>query len=111
MGSPSLPLDLEGRSQEKPVDDGIKRMHLLKSKSAPTLWEQCKMAPVAPFAGRLGGNQAFVIDRDASDEDSAKLLEEQPDAARGMTLRQQFDCRPLLSMGLWKAAGIEAMGE
>lgn len=63
----------------------------------------------APFAGRLGGNQAFILDRgNASD---VAVLQEAPDAAPGMTLAEQFDLRPFRSIGLWKAAALEGMGE
>jgi hypothetical protein len=62
----------------------------------------------APFAGRLGGNQAFIIDRD--DASSAVVLQDVPDASPGMTLAEQFDLGPLRSVRLWKAAVLEGMG-
>jgi len=62
-----------------------------------------------PFAGRLGGNQAFILDRD--DVSNAAILQDVPDAAPGMTLAEQFDLRPLRNIGLWKAAIMEGMGE
>jgi hypothetical protein len=62
-----------------------------------------------PFAGRLGGNQAFILDRD--DASNAAVLQDVPDAAPGMTLAEQFDLRPLRTIGLWKAAVMEGMGE
>lgn len=63
--------------------------------------------PIA-FIGRLGGNQAFVVDR--NDPRYTRELAKEPDAAPGMTLKQQFDMRPFLTMGLWKAAAIEGFG-
>jgi len=62
-----------------------------------------------PFIGRLGGNQAFILDRDNTS--NAAILQQAPDAAPGMTLAEQFDLRPFRSIGLWKAAAIEGMGE
>ena len=63
---------------------------------------------VTPFAGRLGGNQAFVVD--PNDESNQKLLREDPDAAAGMKLAQQFDLRQFRQLGLWKAAVTEGVG-
>ena len=62
----------------------------------------------APFAGRLGGNQTFIVDRD--DVSSAVVLQDVPDASPGMTLAEQFDLGPLRSIRLWKAAVLEGMG-
>lgn len=61
------------------------------------------------FAGRIGGNQAFIVDRN-EDPNSATLVD-QPDAAPGMSFKEQFDCRPFRSLGLWKAAVIEGVGQ
>ena len=63
---------------------------------------------VAPFIGRLGGNQQFVLNRD--DPQYERFLQQAPDAAPHMTLREQLDCRPFKNIGLWKAAVIEGMG-
>lgn len=62
-----------------------------------------------PFAGRLGGNQAFIVNRD--DASNATTLQNVPDAAPGMTLAEQFDLRPFRTIWLWKAAALEGMGE
>ena len=61
------------------------------------------------FAGRIGGNQVFVLDRE--NDGNAEILKQQPDAAPGMSLGQQFDVRPFRSIGLWKAAMIEGIGK
>jgi glycerol uptake facilitator-like aquaporin len=61
------------------------------------------------FAGRLGGNQEFIIDRD--DPAQAALLQKTPDAAPFMSLRQTFDLRGFREVDLWKAAFIEGIGE
>lgn len=61
-----------------------------------------------PFIGRLGGNQEFVLNRD--DADSA-VIRSQPDAAPGMSLKEQFDLKPFTTPGLWKAAVIEGVGK
>lgn len=61
-----------------------------------------------PFVGRLGANQAFVLDPNSAA--NASTLEREPDAAPGMTLKQQLDLRPFKTVVLWKAALIECMG-
>lgn len=61
-----------------------------------------------PFVGRIGANQAFVLD--PNDAANASALEREPDAAPGMTLKQQFDLRGFTNISLWKAAIAECMG-
>jgi hypothetical protein len=62
-----------------------------------------------PFIGRLGGNQAFVLDR--GDAANAEILREQPNGTPCMTIREQFDLQGFRSPGLWKAALVEGMGK
>ncbi|KAE8145115.1 aquaporin-like protein [Aspergillus avenaceus] len=62
---------------------------------------------VTPFAGRLGGNQDFIVDR--SDPRNDKVLEKVPDAAPCMTLAEIFDPRGFLSLDLWKYATFECV--
>lgn len=64
---------------------------------------------MAPFAGRLGGNLEFVVDR--SDPDNADLLTKIPDAAPNLTLDETFDMRAFKELDLYKAALIEFVGE
>jgi hypothetical protein len=52
----------------------------------------------APFAGRIGGNQSFSVDK--RDDANAELLAREPDAAPGMSLRAQFDLRPFRTLSL-----------
>jgi hypothetical protein len=61
------------------------------------------------FAGRVGGNQEFIIDR--NDPAQAALLQKTPDAAPFMSLAQTFDLRGFREVDLWKAAFIEGIGE
>jgi hypothetical protein len=61
------------------------------------------------FAGRLGGNQEFIINRD--DPAQAALLQKTPDAAPFISLAQTFDLRGFREVDLWKAAFVEAIGE
>ncbi|GAB1198752.1 hypothetical protein APSETT444_008081 [Aspergillus pseudonomiae] len=69
---------------------------------------QSKLTPaVAPFAGRLGGNQDFVVDR--SDPRNDKVLEKVPDAAPWMSLSEILDLRGFLSLDLWKFAFLECI--
>ncbi|KAM5344378.1 hypothetical protein ACJ41O_012915 [Fusarium nematophilum] len=60
------------------------------------------------FAGRLGANQAFTLDRRASDNE--KLLEQEPDATPHMSFQELMDLRPITNSYLWKAAVIEGIG-
>jgi hypothetical protein len=61
-----------------------------------------------PFAGRLGGNQDFVVDRNDPRNDA--VLEKVPDAAPCMTLAEVFDLRGFLSPDLYKFAMLECIG-
>lgn len=63
---------------------------------------------IPPFAGRMGGNQDFVVDR--TDPKNSKVLERVPDAAPCMTLKEIFDLRGFLSVDLWKFAVLECIG-
>jgi glycerol uptake facilitator-like aquaporin len=69
-------------------------------------------APLKPtqllFAGRLGGNQEFIINR--NDPAQAALLEKTPDAAPFMSLKETFDLKGFREVDLWKAAFIEGIG-
>ena len=59
------------------------------------------------FAGRIGGNQSFVLDR--SDPLNAALLARVPDAAPYMSIRQQLSIHGFLEPDLWRAALIEGI--
>ncbi|KAF5670050.1 Aquaporin PIP-type [Fusarium heterosporum] len=61
-----------------------------------------------PFAGRLGANQADVVDGATSEDE--RLLQCQPDATPHMSFRELMDCRPITNINLWKAALIEGIG-
>jgi hypothetical protein len=63
----------------------------------------------SPFAGRLGGNQEFTVDR--SDPQNEELLKKVPDAAPNLTLEEAFDLNGFREIGLWKASLIEFIGE
>ncbi|GAB1192547.1 hypothetical protein APSETT444_001739 [Aspergillus pseudonomiae] len=58
------------------------------------------MPVIQPFAGRIGGNQALVVDR--HDPSNADLLKKTPDAAPLMTVREGFDLRGFWDIDLWK---------
>lgn len=64
---------------------------------------------IAPFAGRLGGNQDFIVDR--NDPKNLEVLEQVPDAAPCMTLAEIFDLRGFASPDLWKFAMLECVGK
>ena len=64
---------------------------------------------IPPFAGRLGGNQDFIVDR--HDPKNVEVLEKVPDAAPCMTLAEIFDLRGFYSADLWKFAFLECVGK
>lgn len=70
---------------------------------------QTVSAETSHFVGRLGGNQAFALDR--NDVSNAAILHNVPDAAPYMTLAEQFDLRGLRNLGLWKAGLVEGVGK
>jgi glycerol uptake facilitator-like aquaporin len=61
-----------------------------------------------PFAGRLGGNQEFILN--PKDIDHQEALKHVPDASPFITLREIFNLRGFLEPDLWKAAAVEGMG-
>lgn len=68
-----------------------------------------KLKPaIIPFAGRIGGNQDYVVDR--SNPCNAELLAKVPDAAPLRTFRDSFDFRGFLDSGVWKYALVECIG-
>ncbi|KAJ4289698.1 hypothetical protein N0V90_011027 [Kalmusia sp. IMI 367209] len=66
--------------------------------------------PVAsrPFAGRIGGNQGFIIS--PSDSSFSSIVAATPDAAPLFTWSQSFKLRAFLTVDLWKEATIEGVG-
>lgn len=63
---------------------------------------------ISSFAGRLGGNQDFILDR--NDPRNDELLEKVPDAAPCMTFAEIFDLKGFYSLDLWKFAMLECVG-
>ena len=63
----------------------------------------------ACYAGRIGGNQSFVLDR--NNPQNASELERVPDAAPFMSLRASLDLHGFAEIELWKAAVQEGLGE
>jgi hypothetical protein len=64
---------------------------------------------IPPFAGRLGGNQDFILDR--NDPKNVEILEQVPDTAPCMTVAEIFDLRGFASPDLWKFAMLECVGK
>jgi hypothetical protein len=60
------------------------------------------------FAGRIGGNQDFVLDR--SDPRNAELLKTVPDAAPLTHFRDAFDFHGFVDTSTWKYAFVEGVG-
>ncbi|KAJ5770373.1 uncharacterized protein N7511_002424 [Penicillium nucicola] len=63
-------------------------------------------ASVIPFAGRLGANQEFSLDKTNCTQ--AELLQKFPDAAPWIPWKDALSIRTILEPELWKAAVIEA---
>lgn len=63
---------------------------------------------VQPFAGRIGGNQALVLDR--NDPKNSEYLKAVPDAAPLMRISEALDLRGFRDYNLWKFAIVEGLG-
>jgi hypothetical protein len=63
---------------------------------------------LAPFAGRLGGNQSFILD--GSNPANAELLRKVPDAAPNLNLKEMFDLGGFREVDMYKAAVVECFG-
>lgn len=63
---------------------------------------------VAHFAGRLGANQADILD--PSDKDNASALQRVPDAAPVLDLRSLLSLRQFFEPDLWRSALGEFCG-
>ena len=61
-----------------------------------------------PFAGRLGGNQGFILDPKNLDNESA--LKRTPDASPFISVQEIFNLKGFLEPALWKAAAVEGIG-
>lgn len=64
--------------------------------------------PSIPFAGRIGANQQFSLDKNNCSDKA--LLKKYPDAAPLVPLRDTLSLRQFLEVGLWKAAAVEGIG-
>ncbi|CAG8897255.1 unnamed protein product [Penicillium egyptiacum] len=63
---------------------------------------------IVPFAGRIGANQEFSVDKNNCTQ--IELLQKFPDAAPWIPLKDALSLRHILQVELWKAAAIEAIG-
>ncbi|KIN05169.1 hypothetical protein OIDMADRAFT_115909 [Oidiodendron maius Zn] len=61
-----------------------------------------------PFAGRLGGNQEFILD--PKNVDNVQTLKRVPDASPFISISEIFNLRGFLEIELWKAAVTEFIG-
>lgn len=64
---------------------------------------------IIPFAGRIGANQEFSIDKNSSAQ--KELLQKLPDAAPWVPLRDALSPKSFLHIELWKGAVAEAIGQ
>ncbi|CAG7942800.1 unnamed protein product [Penicillium salamii] len=63
---------------------------------------------IVPFAGRIGANQEFSLDKTNCAQ--VEILQKFPDAAPWIPLRDALSLQHFLQPELWKAATIEAVG-
>ncbi|KFY80859.1 hypothetical protein V499_00314 [Pseudogymnoascus sp. VKM F-103] len=71
--------------------------------------ERLPSAAIAvPFAGRIGANQEFSLNKDNCAH--LEILQKFPDAAPWIPLRDALSLRHILQPALWKAACVEAVG-
>ncbi|KAJ5563435.1 hypothetical protein N7535_008599 [Penicillium sp. DV-2018c] len=63
--------------------------------------------PIVPFAGRIGANQEFSVDK--TNRAQIEQLQQCPDAAPWIPLKDALSLRHFLHPALWKAAAIEAI--
>lgn len=64
---------------------------------------------IHPFAGRIGGNQEIVLDR--NDPNNADKLEKAPDAAPQMTAQEGLSLQGFLNVDYWRFGLIECIGK
>ena len=111
-GDPELVSRSISHNPEKP--DYLPLRRTLSTPAAPecnkAMSEAIKdlKAPITPFAGRLGGNQEFIVNR--YDPDNASLLEQIPDAAPLIPLKGILDLRGFREPELYRAGIMEAVG-
>jgi hypothetical protein len=109
----TTPAEIPGKLANGPLSAGLSLRKTNRSFSIPNR-EYNGHSPLTLeptqllFAGRLGGNQEFIINR--HDPAQAALLQKTPDAAPFMSLGQTFDLRGLWDLDLWKAAFVEGIG-
>ena len=91
------------------VESGFPQDAKLGDCTSAQLVEYLKMRSTPlPYAGRLGGNQEFVLD--PSDPDTQGLLNKVPDAAPWMSYRSTFSFAGFKQPEIWKPALIEGIG-
>lgn len=61
-----------------------------------------------PFAGRIGANQEFSLDRNNCRD--IALLQRHPDAAPWVPWKDSLSLKQLFELELWKAAAVEGLG-
>ncbi|KAJ5643574.1 uncharacterized protein N7484_006081 [Penicillium longicatenatum] len=63
---------------------------------------------IVPFAGRIGANQEFSLDKNNCTQ--IELLQKFPDAAPWIPFGDALSLENILQVELWKAAVVEAIG-
>ena len=61
-----------------------------------------------PFAGRIGGNQEFILN--PSDASFVSTVQNLPDAGAAFTWKQSFSLRGFTDVELWKESFLEGIG-
>ena len=108
--------NIPDKADNSPLPAGLVRRNRNRARSTPDDTEidydvhDLALKPTQLlFAGRLGGNQEFIINR--NDPAQAAVLRKTPDAAPFVSLMQTFDLRGFREVDLWKAALVEGIGE
>lgn len=65
--------------------------------------------PPVPFAGRIGANQQFSLDKNNCTD--REILKKYPDAAPWVPLRDALSLRGFRQLEIWKAAIVEGIGK
>lgn len=64
--------------------------------------------PPLPFAGRIGANQQFSLDKNNCT--NRDILEKYPDAAPLIPVRDSLSLKGFLQFPIWRAAAVEGVG-
>jgi hypothetical protein len=100
-------MKLTTEPRDLPPDDEMGTTNSVRPRSYSSPLTGLRPA-VQPFAGRIGGNQALVLDR--NDPKNSDFLKTVPDAAPFMRVSEALDLHGFRDWNLWKFAIVEGVG-